>query len=152
MSETTEPTILQRLRELIEKVPDDLLHMNTVGEVARCGTAYCLAGWMAFDPWFRANTEMGAIALDKDGIPVDRPYALDTAGRVLGLDEDDATALMACSASVSIDPHDIPKLEVLENIDRLIAGFSAVEYAAIAEDDEDDYYDDDYEEGEEDLV
>ena len=127
---------LQQARRLIEEVDEDRLHMHAVSEVASCGTAYCLAGWMAVDPWFREHTKMGQVPLEISGlIPKNKHLeALGLARETLDLDHDDAAALFAWnvgSAGDDTDPHAVTKYEVLANLDLLLAGRPAEFYAAV---------------------
>jgi hypothetical protein len=145
------PTETQRLRltkarEMLLAIDEDRLHMRSVVETAACGTAYCLAGWMAVDPWFRANTAMGELfdvvkggLIVRHGEPApahrDFYYApgnlLDIAQAVLGLTHRDATNLFAGNISSGCTPHAVTREEVINNLDRLLADDETVKYAAV---------------------
>lgn len=139
-------TLTQALR-VLRAVPEDRLHMNVVAEIATCGTACCLAGWICLDPWFREHTEVGTIPLDEDGLPP----ALDTlekVGRVLGLNPANTDRLLAGRGGMLHDPHAIKPEEVEDNLLRLLDGQVAQTYWAIdeAEEDIDDEWDEDQDE------
>jgi hypothetical protein len=116
---------LQRLRGVAENAPDDLLHMRLYREKAACGTAYCLLGWASLDPWFN---ERGLVSADRD----DRFWlALECIRPILDISPDDCDNLFATEILDDTGPHAISKQEVLDNIDRVIAGGRALRYRAV---------------------
>ena len=157
MNETTQApdrtTMLTQLRRVVADTPDHLLHMRAFTEVAACGTARCAAGGAAIDPWFREHTRINEV------LPAE-PYGDDwlvttcssyadwkALAECFRLSQCDADNLFAADLNVTADPHAVSKAEVLENIDRLLAGEPAFRYAATRDDDE---YDDDDEDEDED--
>ena len=121
---------LKQLRRVAEEAPDDLLHMRAVVEVAECGTARCLLGWAIVDPWFREHSPLKEVDANYEwkGFPggsvSDMRWFLNISAR-------DARYLFADGIDPSSDPHGITKKEVLDNIDRLIAGEDAERYDAV---------------------
>lgn len=132
---------LQQLRRVVNDAPDELLHMRAVVEKAGCGTARCAIGWAIIDPWFQANTKINDIlpanwsstslcAKPSEfhaGVNLTR---VDQLAELFGISKESVNNLFALDLCQYEDPHAVSKAEVLDNIDLLIAGFHAVEYAA----------------------
>lgn len=132
---------LQQALRLLDEIPDDRFHMRAVTEDCECGTAHCLAGWMAVDSWFRQNTNVNEI------IPADwhRPSwphigrnasqlvsdAVYDLSQMLGIDERSGSRLFADGLNRAYGPHAVSKSEVRENLERLIRGEPAKAYAVI---------------------
>jgi hypothetical protein len=123
---------LKQLRRVIEEAPEDRLHMRRWCEKAKCGTAYCAAGWAAVDPWFAENTAIRKIFhVEPDGFV--EPLACEVMGdlaKLFGITNRDARYLFGGALESGAGPHSVTKKEVLDNIDRLLAGDSAERYAA----------------------
>lgn len=126
---------LKQLRRVVSDAPDDLFHMRAVTEQSKCGTARCAAGWAIIDPWFQKNTRINeAMPADWSNEGLSGANIIE---QVFGLDEGNSERLFAMSAGCNLDAHDITKIEVIANIDRLIAGEDAEEYEALCYEDRD---------------
>jgi hypothetical protein len=112
---------LKRLRAVFEKVPPHRVHMREVIGQAECGTVGCLLGWGTRDRQLR---KMGLV-MDAHEDPF---FTLRTARKVLGLGPKTAERLFAFNGgpefdrALRADPHAISKGQVLEQLDRVIAG------------------------------
>ncbi len=143
------------LRRVALAAPEDKFHMRAFSEQASCGTAYCLAGFAAIDPWFRTNTPINGILAPKwcndqlyvavaPGLMDLYPF-LDNSknsssafiglAAIFGLTEDETDHLFGGSLSKFIGVHAVSKAEVLWNIDRILLGMPTLPYEA-SEDDE----------------
>src|SRR6185312_5342489 len=103
---------LTNLLRVAREAPEDRLHMQSWCEQAECGTAYCLAGWAAVDPWHRKHTAIDkAFYRNRDGIVW--PQVLDVTGfladHVYGIAARDARILFAVEVVAHMDPHPITK-------------------------------------------
>jgi hypothetical protein len=145
--------LLLQLRRVLLEAPEDRLHMRTLcGPKAACGTAMCLAGFAAVDPWFRAHTPLSAelaaathrLAYAGPAAFLLRPAAVgfeveaapggwDRARDLFGLSDDDADALFGWALNYDDAAHAVTRAEVLWNLDELLAGRSPRPYAATAE-------------------
>jgi hypothetical protein len=128
-----EPNIeaLTELRRVAVEAPDELFHMRAVVENTTCGTARCLLGWMIIDPWFCAQpvlTHLIPTTYAARHLPDE--YAMDILVEYLGLSMKQARKLFGDGLDIDMDPHGVPKWEVLWNLDRLIAGKKARYYRA----------------------
>lgn len=133
---------LTQLRRVISDAPDELLHMRAIVKEAKCGTARCAIGWCFVDPWFIENTSLPAF--EKDILDGDWDYLEE----LFSIAPASTTNLFGGALSPWGDEHAVSKGEVLANIDALLAGEDAVEYAACSE----DIYDDTRDGGEEEDV
>lgn len=141
---------LLQLRRVAEAVHDGRLRMRTfVDDAADCGTARCVFGWAAVDPWFLAHTPIALIlppdAPDlicngEDGVRTDGFRAM---ARLFGLSYVDARALFGAGLCASGDSRAVTTGKVLANIDRLLVGRDAETYDAVADDSDDEDEDDD---------
>ncbi len=136
--------MLKQLRRVAENAPEDLLHMRAVVERSGCGTARCLLGWSFVDAWFIENTMFHRFHDHNDQY---LPDDLDTPDLAImfGISKRDAEKLFATdSCPPNMSAHCVSKLppkaetdrfavkqEVLNNIDRLLAGKRAVNYKAV---------------------
>jgi hypothetical protein len=123
---------LTQLRRVIEEAPEDRLHMRRWCEKAKCGTAYCAAGWAAVDPWFAENTAIRKIFHVEPGgfvEPLSGEVMSDLA-KLFGITNTDARNLFGAALEPGTGPHSVTKKEVLDNIDRLLDGQPAERYAA----------------------
>jgi hypothetical protein len=129
---------LTQLRRVIEEAPEDRLHMRAYSERARCGTAYCAAGWAAIDPWFQKNTEINeTLKVTPEGriFIADGVWnEFDDFADIFGIDPDDSQALFGADPSKNLGPHAVSKAQVLDNIDRLLRGEPATVYPGFDED------------------
>ena len=120
---------LLQLRRVVLAAPESRFDMNHF----RCGTAMCAAGWAASDPWF---TERG-LHLAGEGDAVAIRFAEDSFDSFSALEvffllsAQDTERLFAAEAISGTGP--ITKEEVIENIDRILAGEPARTYRAIEE-------------------
>jgi hypothetical protein len=135
---------LTKAREMLLALEPDKLHMRKVVDHADCGTAYCFAGWMVVNPWFRKHTTLGRyLAVQTDGeicltnagmgvnaISDHNEPALVAVIRVLGIEERDGENLTGCGLSSRGNPHSVSREEVLWNVDELLAGRAALPYRA----------------------
>lgn len=123
---------LLQLRRVVEAAPDDRFHMRAFYEEASCGTAYCAAGWAAVDPWFQEHTEIGSIfRVGRDGlleILSGTPFR--RLSHIFEIGANNSWKLFGWGVARNPDPHAVSKAEVIENIDRLLAGKSAELYKA----------------------
>lgn len=151
--------LMLQLRRVAEAAPEHRLHMRNFCESeAACGTAYCLAGFAAVDPWFRANTtinrilevaeddETGELLVYETGVlpegvsktDEERVYALSATfvglGRLFDLRPADAYNLFGGGLDYAAGEHAVGKDEVLWNVDALLRGEAARPYAASGED------------------
>lgn len=114
---------LLQLKRVIRDAPDGLWDMRCIGSARGCGTVHCAWGWAACDPWFRLHK------INFRACPTSR-VTLST----FGISEHQASQLFAMSYSSytynALHYYRIPKQEVLDNIDRLIAGQSMVKYGS----------------------
>ncbi len=136
---------LQQLRRVVLEAPEDRWDMRTFYRKTECGTAHCMGGWCAIDPWFRENTEVREIfAVGKDEqIHFLKTYPTKKLGEVFGLNWEDSRTLFAVGAPFLANRFLITKAEVVANIDRILSGKPPEVYAAIlAAQDEDDGEDD----------
>lgn len=118
-SHSREKLIDEAIR-VLEAVPEDLLHMRAFTESSRCGTAHCLAGWLAVDPWFRENTAIGKI-FDSEGHPVKSVWSSDLSP-ILKISIGDAETLFALTISRLSSAHAVSKKAVMDNLLRLRQG------------------------------
>ena len=120
---------LLQLRRVVLAAPESRFDMNHF----RCGAAMCAAGWAASDPWF---TERG-LHLAGEGDAVAIRFAEDSFDSFSALEvffllsAQDTERLFAAEAISGTGP--ITKEEVIENIDRILAGEPARTYRAIEE-------------------
>jgi hypothetical protein len=132
---------LKQLRRVLIEVPEDRLHMTYWSHRAECGTAHCLGGWAAVDPWFQQNTpihEVFAVFPNGTVAPASEYGTFGQLAELFDLGEEQANKLFGSNLSIADDPHCVGKNEVLDNIDRLIAGEDAEPYAATHEDYDDE--------------
>lgn len=128
---------LLQLRRVLDEAPEERFHMRTWSEAADCGSAYCLAGFMAIDPWFRRETEVGNVfILNKHNCllnveSTDIPFRF-LAG-VFAIAESDSENLFGYGIPLHADPHCVTRAEVRANIDRILAGRPAEIYTAISQ-------------------
>jgi hypothetical protein len=118
---------LQQLRRVVENAPNELFHMRTLVEQAPCGTARCAFGWCLIDPWFLENTE-----IETTVTTISNRILMDfyKAAEIFDISDDDAHKLFGAGISYRYGPHSVSKEEVLNNIDNLLAGHSALPYTA----------------------
>ncbi len=109
---------LTNLRRVVAAAPEERFDMRDVV----CGTSRCALGWCFLDPWFMEHHLGGLTVYDIDFYK---------AGEIFGLGYDDRRALFAGSAMLSMRPDVVSRQEVLENIDRLLAGELAQTYRAL---------------------
>lgn len=103
---------LRRWKTVFAKVPADQVHMGEVFGHRACGTVGCLWGWGANDS-----------VLQKMGIP-----GIDEGAEFFGIPNATFEALILNTRTpeqgfaLSRNPHAISKKQVLDNLDRVIAG------------------------------
>jgi hypothetical protein len=88
------------------------------------------------DPWFLTNTNISSLAGRRYG-NIDEMY-MDFAGvqKLFDLSEEDADNLFGADFLAMVGPHAVSRQEVLDNIDRLLAGEPAWQYDAVREDED----------------
>jgi hypothetical protein len=122
---------LTQLRRVAVEAPDELFHMRAVVETLECGTARCLLGWMIIDPWFIQNTPISQfVPPDYDEVFMPDVDDMCDIAEMFGLSEKQTEKLFGDGLDTNMDPHAVPKAEVLWNINRLIAGRKARSYRA----------------------
>lgn len=136
---------LTNLRRVAADAPPDRLHMRRWFERAGCGTAYCLAGWAALDPWMAEHTPIRT-GFDVEPLP-DAPgrYRVAMAARpgdgrdifdwlgtdVIGIGHRNAAALFGAGLHLEGDPHAVRRETVLGRLDALLAGGDIEPYDAV---------------------
>lgn len=124
---------LQHLEGFVESLPEDRLHMRAFSEKADCGTAYCLAGFMAIDPWYREKTDILKVfgTYKSEGhlmITVKHYKITDALSAILGITVKNASVLFGMNGNcVYIPVHAVKKAEVLERVRELINGKEFIE-------------------------
>jgi hypothetical protein len=122
---------LEQLRRVVLAAPADRFHMRTWCEKSPCGTAYCAAGWAAIDPWFQDNTEIGEVLdVNYDGMIFTHCFNVTyKLSRIFDISSDDSDRLFGAWLSPDYsDPHGVTREDVVENIDRILAGKPAISY------------------------
>ena len=126
---------ITRLREVIKAVDEDRLHMTTWSEKAECGTAYCAAGWARLDPQLQQTTTINQIfAISADGLvysTCNDPFR--ALAEAFDISKTDSENLFGGELHWDLPPHCVSKREVLDNIDRILAGIPTEPYEAILE-------------------
>lgn len=122
---------LKELRRVIKAVDADKLHMaKFVDYDAECGTAYCAAGWACKDEWFRAHGLLFDEEIDAPKMG-GYPGGFKSLAWFFELNEEDCSRLFGGNLICGgMNPHQVSKKEVLDNINRLLNGEGAVEYKA----------------------
>jgi hypothetical protein len=121
---------LKQLRRVAVEAPDDRFNMASWCEDIGCQTVMCLAGWAAIDPWHRQNTSINVQFYVYSDMTVVNTYECltdDFLAEIYGIDSEDAQSLFAIDVGSAIS-RAVTKVEVIDNIDRLLAGLSARRY------------------------
>lgn len=128
--QTTRTERLTNLARVVAAAPAHRFHMRKFMEETECGTAYCAAGWASHDLWFKQQGfPFPSMVLDDCIL-----HPTESLAEFFSISETDADALFALNAGTHIGPHAITKEDVLGNIQALLAGEDAEEYAAISGD------------------
>ena len=124
---------LTQLRRVVHDAPE--LDMSKVV----CDTARCAVGWAVIDPWFQKNTNLNAIiAAEYRGHTFpDLDLTCLQLSRLFGIELFNADRLFGGGLSADSNPDCVSKQEFLDNIDRLLRGEDAQEYAAVINQEED---------------
>lgn len=122
---------LTQLRRVVEAAPEELFHMRSVVEKSSCGTARCAFGWALIDPWFAQNTNI-AKCVEPHSHYMNSFYIISyAAAELFDILQINVDRLLAINADNTMDPHAISCQEVIDNIDRLLAGHPAESYRAM---------------------
>lgn len=129
---------LKQLRRVVLAAREAQFDMALFGKRTTCGTVCCAAGWAALDPWFLVNTEIGKVLPIKPAtaatgglfenhqlfdVDFSSCTPIDGLAGVFGIGQEDACALFN---GETVDG--VTKQEVIDNIDRLLAGSHAEPY------------------------
>ena len=112
-------TALRQLKRVIKNTPDDLLHMDKWAGTARCGTVRCAAGWAAVDPWFN---EHGFTAHPGGSPTYAGKWPFDSLRAFFRLTGAATDHLFAIDHPGLPGGHAVSKRQILNQIDRIIAG------------------------------
>ena len=123
---------LTELRRVCVNAPEHLFHMTNFVQEAPCGTARCLLGWAAIDPYFQRDVDPIVSAGGKVKPFVNWLRTQNNVARHLGIGGKESALLFAGIICIYDDGHSVSKEEVLWNIDELIAGREVLPYEAVA--------------------
>lgn len=124
---------LKQLLRVAEAMPEDLLDMSAFSSERDCGTAHCLGGWAAVDPWMLENTGIGSVfSYSGDFVVLNVSEPAVHLAHLFGIGLADAENLFALRIYLKGDIWDrIRKRHVVANIRRLLAGEPALPYSVL---------------------